>query len=283
VLSRAERRFANPLNLIRIMPAEESEMAALPSSFLHILSTNACIERAFTTLEAVRHHKPRVHVITNSVAQAFTANMLLAIGAQPSMTIAAEEIASFTSRSNALVINLGTLDIGRKSAISEAISTARRLKTPWLLDPVLVDASPSRLLYARECLRFHPAILRCNAREFEALKQEENGEMLSSSVLALTGKDDMVSDKTRRLTLHNGHEWMSCVTAIGCAGTAVMAAFISQEPDAFIAAFSALMVLGVAGEMASEHTRGPGTFQPALLDALYHLDQPQLMKRAKLT
>ena len=39
-------------------------------------------------LERVRRTAPRVHCITNAVAQHFTANVLLALGAVPSMTIA---------------------------------------------------------------------------------------------------------------------------------------------------------------------------------------------------
>jgi hydroxyethylthiazole kinase len=43
-------------------------------------------------LERLRERRPRVHCITNAVAQAFTANMLLAAGAVPSMTIAPKEV-----------------------------------------------------------------------------------------------------------------------------------------------------------------------------------------------
>ena len=61
-------------------------------------------------LARVRARGPRVHCITNAVAQAFTANMLLAVGAVPSMTIAADEIAAFTAGAQALLVNLGTFD-----------------------------------------------------------------------------------------------------------------------------------------------------------------------------
>ena len=43
-------------------------------------------------LERLRQRRPRVHCITNAVAQNFTANMLLAAGAVPSMTIAQKEV-----------------------------------------------------------------------------------------------------------------------------------------------------------------------------------------------
>jgi len=57
-------------------------------------------------LERLRERRPRVHCITNAVAQAFTANMLLAAGAVPSMTIALKEVRVFAARADALLVNL---------------------------------------------------------------------------------------------------------------------------------------------------------------------------------
>src|SRR5258705_12565622 len=75
-------------------------------------------------LARIRARRPRVHCITNAVAQNFTANMLLAAGAVPSMTIASDEIADFVARADALLVNLGTLDPERRGAIEIAIATA---------------------------------------------------------------------------------------------------------------------------------------------------------------
>src|SRR3979409_2371982 len=75
-------------------------------------------------LARIRARRPRVHCITNAVAQNFTANMLLAAGAVPSMTIASDEIADFVARADALLVNLGTLDPERRAAIEIAIATA---------------------------------------------------------------------------------------------------------------------------------------------------------------
>src|SRR3981189_2042597 len=75
-------------------------------------------------LARIRARRPRVHCITSAVAQNFTANMLLAAGAVPSMTIASDEIAVFVARADALLVNLGTLDPERRGAIEIAIATA---------------------------------------------------------------------------------------------------------------------------------------------------------------
>src|SRR3954464_9011987 len=89
-------------------------------------------------LERIRARRPRVHCITNAVAQNFTANMLLAAGAVPSMTMASDEIADFVARADALLVNLGTLDPERRAAIKIAIDMAGG-RVPWILDPVFVD------------------------------------------------------------------------------------------------------------------------------------------------
>ena len=69
----------------------------------------------------IRSRAPRVHCITNSVAQQYTANMLLAAGAVPSMTLSPDEIGGFVAGADALLVNLGTFDAERKSAIGAAL------------------------------------------------------------------------------------------------------------------------------------------------------------------
>ena len=94
----------------------------------------------------LRERSPRVHCITNTVAQAFTANVLLAAGAIPSMTIAPQEISEFAARADALLVNLGNFDLnagrrlksrlsnrrggrgrGRRSRVDRRVASARRL------------------------------------------------------------------------------------------------------------------------------------------------------------
>src|SRR5215472_2009940 len=95
-------------------------------------------QTAGDVLARVRERRPRVHCITNTVAQSFTANMLLALGAVPSMTIASEEIADFVTRADALLVNLGTLDAERKKACDIAVAKAGASGIPFVLDPVFV-------------------------------------------------------------------------------------------------------------------------------------------------
>ncbi len=101
-------------------------------------------------LARIRDRAPRVHCITNNVAQHYTASMLLAAGAVPSMTIAAEEVVSFVASADALLVNLGTLDAERRGAIDAALGAAAAARMPWVLDPVFIDVTPTRAHFARK-------------------------------------------------------------------------------------------------------------------------------------
>ena len=118
----------------------------------------------------LRERAPRVHCITNTVAQAFTANILLAAGAIPSMTIAPQEVSDFAARADALLVNLGTFDSERRAAIDIALEQVTQRTRPWVLDPVLIDVSHPRAAYARALAGRKPAVIRLNAAEFSRFR-----------------------------------------------------------------------------------------------------------------
>jgi hydroxyethylthiazole kinase len=232
---------------------------------------------------------PRVHCITNAVAQAFSANMLLAAGAVPSMTIAADEVANFVGGADALLVNLGTLDPQRREAIGLAVEAASRKSIPWLLDPVFVERSPQRGVFARELIGGSPTGLRLNRAEFRSLAAADaDPDNLARyarhvrAVVALTGEVDLVADGIRMVRIENGHTLMGRVTAMGCAASALVAACLAVESDAFAAIAAGLMAIGVAGEIAAGHAHGPGTFAAAILDAVHGLGAETLLARAKV-
>lgn len=230
-------------------------------------------------LDDLRARAPQIHALTSTVAQNFTANMLLALGAQPSMSQAPGEIEAFAQRTDALLVNLGMLDAARREAISRALPTVAARGIAWVLDPVKIERSPQRAAFARELLATPPAVLRVNAAEAGAL---EDWPLPGATVVALSGAVDVVRHGARHQRLRNGHAWMAHVTAMGCAGTGVIAAFTAVAPTPYHAALAGLATLGVAGDIAAQHARGPGSFVPALLDALFHLTPTELAERMRL-
>src|SRR5213080_2427022 len=133
------------------MPAEGVEMRALASELPHIASD---------ILARLRVRAPRVHCITNAVAQHFTANTLLAAGAIPSMTLSADEIGAFVARADALLVNLGTFDEERREATVAALDVVSERRTPWVLDPVFIDRSEPRAAYAKSLVAQNPDAIR---------------------------------------------------------------------------------------------------------------------------
>jgi len=241
-------------------------------------------------LARLRARAPRVHCITNSVAQTFTANTLLAAGAIPSMTLSADEIGAFVSRADALLVNLGTFDETRRTATAAALDVVGERRTPWVLDPVFVDRSEARAVYAKSLVAQNPDAIRLNWAEFITLGGVEADDAALTryaldtlAIVALTGTVDRITDGAQFVSIENGHPLMARVTAMGCAASALVAAFLAIESDAFTATAAALLAFGVAGGIAGERASGPGSFPAALLDALYALDKRALSEKARVT
>lgn len=255
-------------------------------------SASDAVDSAVEILQRVRAQRPRVHCITNTVAQTYTANLLLAAGAVPSMTLSADEVEAFVGGADALLVNVGTLDAERRIAIGLAVDAAAEREVPWVLDPVFVDRSPARAKFVRALLAMRPGVVRLNAAEFATLAEiapaDADAEALAgfaadlATTVALTGEEDVVTDGRRTAGVANGHPWMAQITAMGCAGAALVAAFRAVEPDPFRATAAALLALGVAGEWGAETSRGPGSLAIALLDALAGLDRAGLCERARV-
>lgn len=243
---------------------------------------------AAALLDRLRTRKPRVHCITNAVAQNFTANALLAAGCVPSMTLSPEEIAPFVVRADALLVNLGTFDRERREATEIAVRTAARENIAWVLDPVFIDRSAARAAFARELAARGPQAMRLNCAEFSTLSgSEPTQEALAAyardnkMVVGLSGAADWIGDGERFITIANGHPLMAKVTAMGCAVSALVAACLAIEPDAWRATAAALAMIGVAGELAASRAEGPGSFAVGILDSLHNLDGPALIARLK--
>ena len=240
---------------------------------------------AASILERLRARRPRIHCITNAVAQNLTANVLLAVGALPSMTISRDEVGAFAGSADALMVNLGTFDSERRDAVRLALDAVAQTGRPWMLDPVLIDRSPQRAGFAHALLADSPAAVRMNAAEFAVLaggKSPSAFAVATGSVAAITAQIDEITDGTRTTRIGNGHPLMAQVTAMGCAASALVAASQSVEEDRQQAVSAAILLLGAAGDIAGEAANGPGSFGVHILDALYNLDRTQLRQRAKV-
>ena len=254
-------------------------------------TSRAYVRGAAQSLASLRARAPRIHCITNVAADVLSANVLLAVGAVPSLTIAPDEVGEFVAGANGLLINLGTLDKTRHAAIAIAIEAAAGAGLPWVLDPVLAERSGPRLEFANSLCGLHPAAIRANGAEVAALSghmgagEDAAAELARSarSCVLLSGARDWVGDGTRAALVAGGDPLMTKVTAMGCALGALVAAFCTVERDPFLAALGAALCFGVAGEIAGARARGPGSFQIGFLDALHALDEDMLVEHGKVS
>ena len=241
-------------------------------------SGNYLADQCRALLGCIRDSRPRVHCLTSPVSSTLTANVLLAVGAVPSLSSAPGEVEAFVSGSGSLSVNLGMLGEPRLQATTLAVERAVASGIPWTLDPVLVDRSPDRLAFAASLLRFTPSVVRGNANEIDALVFRQGHADVAQfvrancCVVALTGPTDQVTGAEARADIRNGHPMMGLVTAVGCAHGALIAAFLSICDDAWLGCVCATLALGLAGEKAGEDVPGPGSFQVRLLDALFRLE-----------
>lgn len=246
-------------------------------------------EEAAPVLSWLQKNTPLVNCLTNNVSKNFVANALLAVGASPSMVEASAEISAFTLVADATVVNVGSLVDYRLRGISMAVQTAHENGKPWILDPAAVSESLFyRSSFARELLRYYPAIIRGNAAEIMFLAGEKSSsrgaDSLSSSdealraakllagdqncVVVVSGKKDYVTNGKETFCIMGGDPKMARVTGTGCALSAIMGATACAQYDFLRAAAAACVVMKHAGEYAALNSRGLGSFASALLDGL---------------
>ena len=74
---------------------------------------------------------------------------------------------------------------------------------------------------------------------------------------------------------------MARVTAMGCAGSALVAAFLAVESDPLRATAAALLTLGIAGEIAARARERAGQFRRVRSSTpLYNIDGDAARPRA---
>jgi hydroxyethylthiazole kinase len=254
-------------------------------------------ESVINDLNALRSLSPLVHNITNYVVMNTTANALLAVGASPVMAHAVDEVEDMVQIASSLVINIGTLSKSWVDAMTKAANAARVRDIPVVFDPVGAGATSYRtrtsLQIIKEC---RPGVIRGNASEIMALVQEKGNtkgvESIASpasalsaaekltkdtgAVIVISGPIDYIIDAQSVIEVRNGSPMMSKVTGLGCSATALIGAFMAVNRNFLLSSAHAMIVMGIAGEIAAEKSSGPGTMQMHFLDELYKLSGKEI-------
>jgi hydroxyethylthiazole kinase len=201
---------------------------------------------------------------------------------------------------------MGAID--KMDSMILAGKAANRMGKPVVLDPVGAGGTKLRRDAVKKLLEeVHFTVIRGNASEIRYLAgqqttgsgvdvcsldevtednldaavamAEELAENLHT-VIAISGKIDVISDGKRSCVLRNGCATMARITGSGCMLTALLGAFCGACEDAFAAACAAVAAMGISGEIAEakrlRNGTGNATFRNDLIDAVFNLTEEQM-------
>ncbi len=104
----------------------------------------------------------------------------------------------------------------------------------------------------------------------------------TGAVICVTGPTDYVTDGDKTYAIKNGHPMMANVTGTGCSSTTAVAVYCAAGGVTADACAMGISVFGACGELAAEESRGPGSFQVAILDALFNAPARDLGARLRI-
>lgn len=256
--------------------------------------TNDCIK-------SIKQKNPLIHNITNFVVMNSTANILLAIGASPVMAHSIEEVEEIASASDALVLNIGTIQPSWLGSMIVAGKAANNKGTPVILDPVGSGATKLRTEAVKRIFNeVKIDVFRGNTSELMSVisdntstkgvestitvnknlrKSMENFAINEKCIVVASGEKDFITDGSESYFTKNGHPIMTKITGTGCGLSAVTAAFCSVKTENKLkACVAASAVYSTCGEKAAEINKKPGSFQVSFLDMLYSCENKNILK-----
>ncbi|MGO5051156.1 hydroxyethylthiazole kinase [Lachnospiraceae bacterium LCP25S3_G4] len=255
-------------------------------------------------LKSIKQERPVVHCITNFVTVNDCANVILACGGSPTMAHHEGEVAEITTQSDALVLNMGTVDDCEAMVIAGVKSN--ELRHPVIFDPVGVGASTLRANFFENILqKVHLDVIRGNVSEIKKIATghsdmqgvdasatdqitEENIKEVAkmakelstrlNTIIIVSGPIDVVTNGDVTYLVRNGHEMMSQVTGTGCMSTALIGACCGANAEHLLeAALLGTVIMGISGEVAYRTTQaqcgGTMTFRTQLIDCISMLDE----------
>ena len=104
----------------------------------------------------------------------------------------------------------------------------------------------------------------------------------TGAAVVITGAEDIITNGSESYTCKNGHDMMGKFVGTGCMAASVIASFAAVEKDYARAAVAALSCFGIAGELASRRSNGPGSYKAAFYDEIFNLDKSDVEDMQKI-
>ena len=251
----------------------------------------------------LRETAPLIHCITNPVSINQCANTILSTGARPIMAEHPDEAEEITITAKALMLNIANITDARMKSIRLSAACADKNGIPFLLDAVGVACSSMRRSYALSLILEHcPTVIKGNYSEICALEDQSYRSsgvdahasadlrrtleaavavaLRYKTVVLASGKNDLVTDGKRLISVKNGTPRLGSITGTGCMQGALTAAYLSCSGGMEAASCAAAM-LGICGELAADK-KGMGSFSVSLFDWLSAADDDMLAQRIRM-
>lgn len=252
--------------------------------------------------EKIREKQPLIHQITNHVTVNDCANITLAAGASPVMAQAVEEVSEMVAQSQALVVNIGTLDQRMIEAMILAGQTANEKNIPVVLDPVGAGATTYRYNTLQKILQnVQLTVIRGNASEISTLCGIREGKGVDAAskimsdrlesfrqlaqklqtVIAVSGAVDYITDGIHEAKVSNGTPLLTQITGTGCMTASLIGCCLGAGMSPMESAITALTAMGIVGEWAEDQIREGelGRFHQYLFDGLGQMNQKWLQNQ----
>lgn len=268
------------------------------------------IKDTWHSILQVRKEKPLIALLTNIVSVNLSANVLLAMGASPIVTVDEKEIDDILEQSASLVLNMGTLSKEWEHHAKEAILKAKHYNIPTIFDPVGVGFTQLRNKTALSIIKEkNITVLRGNASEIASLSEIyfsnnsvkpttpqkgvdsqilpkdifESTKKLAldlNTTIMVSGLQDIITDGKNSIEITGGNSLMPSITGTGCALTAAISAMLAVEKNPFIATVAGTMLFAVCGTKAGTQNPYAGTFPTLFLDAIQTCSEDDLIQFA---
>ena len=236
----------------------------------------------------MKNTKPLILNITNYVTMDFVANVLLSMGATPLMTVFNKEIEELVLLSNAVNINIGTLNDDFIDCALNAAKFAQKHNKPVVLDPTGAGATKARTEAAHKLLRY-ANVLKGNASEIIALSDASSKTkgvdathttdqafnvardlaLERKITVFVSGKKDLITNGNCYEEIKGGSHKMTLVTGMGCALSGVVSSFCAVNSNYYEACSAASSFFKLCGDRSNGY--GPGAFKVSFIDTLFEL------------
>lgn len=261
------------------------------------------VSRIAKMMTEVRTKNPLVHHLTNYVTVNDCANITICAGGSPVMSDAARDVPEMVRISSSVVLNIGTLKPRTIESMIVAGKEANDAGIPVILDPVGAGATRYRTESVMKILDgVEISVIKGNSGEIGVLAGT-GGEVRgvdsvstmsdcaetvklfaknTGAVVAMTGPVDYVSDGKKVAILSNGDRYLECVSGTGCMVSSVVGCYTGTHGANLKSVAAAISVFCIAGEIAAQDCKGPGSFKVSLFDSMYNLTEKDVTSRLKM-